>query len=50
MSRSAGGSFEEGTIELRNVDFGYRPNMPVLKNVNLTICRNSKVAILGDAT
>lgn len=40
-------AFGDGTIEFRDVDFAYRPNMPVLKNVNFTIQRNSKVAIVG---
>jgi ATP-binding cassette subfamily B protein len=39
--------FGNGTIEFRNVEFGYRPNTPVLKNINHKILRNSKVALVG---
>ena len=39
--------FNEGTIEFRNVDFAYRPKTPVLRNINLTIRRNNKVALVG---
>jgi subfamily B ATP-binding cassette protein MsbA len=34
-------------IELRNVTFAYDPQRPVLQNVNLTICRGEKVALVG---
>jgi subfamily B ATP-binding cassette protein MsbA len=40
-------AFEDGAIEFRDVDFAYRPNTPVLKNVSFAIRRNSKVAIVG---
>jgi ABC-type multidrug transport system fused ATPase/permease subunit len=37
----------EGHIELRNVRFGYKPDMPVLDGVSLTVMPGEKVAIVG---
>ena len=36
-----------GEIEFRNVTFGYRPEQPVLKNVNLHIRPGEMVALVG---
>ncbi len=37
----------EGSIELKNVTFGYEVNRPVLKNINLTIPAGSMLGIVG---
>lgn len=37
----------KGDIELRNVTFGYEPNKPILKNVNLKIEGGSMLGIVG---
>lgn len=37
----------EGTIELKNVSFGYTQEKQVLKNISLTIPAGTKVAIVG---
>lgn len=37
----------EGTIELRDVSFGYEPNELVLKNINLRIEAGQTVALVG---
>ena len=36
-------------IELKNVSFGYNPEIPVLKNINLTINKNETVAFVGNS-
>src|SRR5206468_4327785 len=36
-----------GTVEFRNVSFGYDPSRPVLANANLRIRAGEKVAIVG---
>ena len=36
-----------GEIRFENVNFGYRPNRPILKNLSLTIPAGKKVAIVG---
>ncbi|GAM85731.1 hypothetical protein ANO11243_037390 [Dothideomycetidae sp. 11243] len=36
-----------GEIKFENVTFGYRPDRPILKNLNLTIPAGKKVAIVG---
>lgn len=36
-----------GNIEFRNVSFGYHPDRPIFKNLNMTIPAGSKVAIVG---
>lgn len=36
-----------GEIKFENVTFGYRPNRPIFKNLNLTIPAGKKVAIVG---
>lgn len=37
----------KGDIELRNVTFGYEPNKPILKNINLKIEGGSMLGIVG---
>ncbi|MDF2541365.1 MAG: transporter [Herbinix sp.] len=37
----------DGTIELKNVTFGYEPNKPILKNINLNIKPGSMLGIVG---
>ncbi len=37
----------EGTIELKDVSFGYDENRPVLKNINFTIPAGSMLGIVG---
>ncbi len=37
----------KGDIELRNVVFGYTPDMPILKNISLKIPAGTKTAIVG---
>jgi len=37
----------EGDIELKNVCFGYLPDQPIIKNLNLTAPKGSLVAIVG---
>lgn len=36
-----------GEIKFENVNFGYRPERPILRNLNLTIPAGKKVAIVG---
>ena len=36
-----------GEIKFENVNFGYRPDRPILQNLNLTIPAGKKVAIVG---
>lgn len=36
-----------GEIKFENVSFGYRPDRPILRNLNLTIPPGKKVAIVG---
>lgn len=36
-----------GSIRFENVTFGYRPDRPILRNLNLTIPAGKKVAIVG---
>lgn len=36
-----------GEIKFENVTFGYRPDRPILKNLNLTIPAGKKIAIVG---
>lgn len=36
-----------GKIEFKNVSFSYKPNTPVLKNINLSIEPGEKIAIVG---
>ncbi len=36
-----------GEIKFENVNFGYRPDRPILRNLNLTIPAGQKVAIVG---
>lgn len=35
------------SVEFRNVDFGYSPDIPVLKNVSFTVKKGETVAIVG---
>jgi ATP-binding cassette, subfamily B, bacterial len=37
----------QGTIEFRAVDFGYRPERPVLRDVNLTVRAGELIALVG---
>lgn len=37
----------KGTIEFRNVVFGYNPNEPVLRNLSFTIAAGQSVAVVG---
>ncbi|MBU3183862.1 ABC transporter ATP-binding protein [Clostridium estertheticum] len=37
----------EGVISFRNVNFGYTPNRPLIKNFNLNVKPGSRVAIVG---
>jgi ATP-binding cassette subfamily B (MDR/TAP) protein 7 len=37
----------KGEIKFENVSFGYRPDRPIIKNLNLTIPAGKKVAIVG---
>jgi ATP-binding cassette subfamily B (MDR/TAP) protein 7 len=37
----------KGEIRFENVSFGYRPDRPIIKNLNLTIPAGKKVAIVG---
>ncbi|KAH7080788.1 P-loop containing nucleoside triphosphate hydrolase protein [Paraphoma chrysanthemicola] len=37
----------KGEIKFENVTFGYRPDRPIIKNLNLTIPAGKKVAIVG---
>jgi ATP-binding cassette subfamily B protein len=41
------GSRFRGSIEFRNVSFGYQPGQPVLCDINLTIAPAEKLAIIG---
>lgn len=36
-----------GAVSFRNVTFGYRPDKPVLKNINLEIPAGTRVAVVG---
>jgi ATP-binding cassette subfamily B protein len=38
----------DGNIEFCNISFSYVPNIPVIDNFNLTICRGEKVGIEGN--
>ncbi|KAI9638793.1 putative ATP-binding cassette transporter [Dioszegia hungarica] len=40
-------SLKGGQIEFRNVSFGYHPDRPIFRNLNMTIPAGSKVAIVG---
>jgi ATP-binding cassette subfamily B (MDR/TAP) protein 7 len=37
----------KGEIKFENVSFGYRPDRPIIKNLNLTIPAGKKVAVVG---
>jgi subfamily B ATP-binding cassette protein HlyB/CyaB len=39
--------FEIEQLELKNLNFGYLPNEPVLKNINLVINKSEKIKIEG---
>lgn len=41
------GNEDEAIIELKNVTFGYRPDTPVLKGINLKIRRGETIALVG---
>ncbi len=36
-------------IEFKNVSFAYRPNVPVLKGVNITVNRGETIALVGNS-
>lgn len=36
-----------GAVSFRNVTFGYRPDKPILRNINLEIPAGTKVAVVG---
>ncbi|KAF1848319.1 iron-sulfur clusters transporter-like protein atm1 [Cucurbitaria berberidis CBS 394.84] len=40
-------ALSKGEIKFENVSFGYRPDRPIIKNLNLTIPAGKKVAIVG---
>lgn len=40
---------EYSTIEFRNLNFEYLPNVPVLKNINLTVNKGETVALVGNS-
>ncbi|USP80010.1 hypothetical protein yc1106_07284 [Curvularia clavata] len=40
-------ALKTGEIKFENVSFGYRPDRPIIKNLNLTIPAGKKVAIVG---
>jgi ATP-binding cassette, subfamily B (MDR/TAP), member 7 len=40
-------ALSKGEIRFENVSFGYRPDRPIIKNLNLTIPPGKKVAIVG---
>ncbi|ESY81317.1 multidrug ABC transporter [Mesorhizobium sp. LNHC221B00] len=37
----------DGSVEFRNVTFGYRPNQPVLKNISFRVNPDETVALVG---
>ncbi|KAF1931603.1 iron-sulfur clusters transporter atm1, mitochondrial precursor [Didymella exigua CBS 183.55] len=37
----------KGEIKFENVSFGYRPDRPILKNLNVTIPAGKKIAVVG---
>ena len=37
----------KGEVEYRNVTFGYNPDIPILKNINIKVDPNKTVAIVG---
>ncbi len=39
----------DGSVKLKNVNFGYTADKPVLKNINLTIAAHTKVALVGES-
>jgi ATP-binding cassette subfamily B multidrug efflux pump len=41
------GSDDDGSVEFRNVTFGYHPEHPVLKNVNFHVKSGETVALVG---
>ncbi|GAA3963960.1 ABC transporter ATP-binding protein/permease [Allohahella marinimesophila] len=38
-----------GRIEFRDLDFGYRPDRPILKQLNFTVEAGTKLAVVGDS-
>lgn len=41
------GDYDDGSVEFRNVTFGYHPEHPVLKNVNFRVNSGETVALVG---
>lgn len=37
----------DGTVELKNVDFSYKPEIPLIQNFSLKVNRAEKIAIVG---
>ncbi len=37
----------KGTVELKNVDFSYSPNKKLIQNLNLSVSKGQKIAIVG---
>lgn len=46
-TQSADAEFKCDTIEFKDMSFGYVPDVPVIKNLNLKVERGQKVAIVG---
>ncbi|MDK9322379.1 ABC transporter ATP-binding protein [Propionibacterium freudenreichii] len=47
--RIEAGPMETGRIEIRHLGFAYRPDQPVLSDINLTIAPGEHVAVIGES-